>query len=492
MKSEGAAAKVKKPRRKKLKRIYSTNTILWRYFAFFASGLILVIAITCYWVLGNTVMSETKKRVRNIGADLIAAMNENHASTATVIRKMSGYSVTEGVEIFLYTEDGKPVYADANLSETFLDSTFVQLENNLNGWEAGSVEEYMSKSGGNNMFNYAACVTFEGMRCKMLISYSVSSVSNAVTQMEIYMLIAFAAALIIAFFVSYSLAKKLSSPLRDISGTAEKLAAGNYDVQFNSLEYTEIAKLSDTLNYMRGEIKKSDDFQKELIANVSHDLKTPLTMIKAYASMIQEISGDDKQKREKHLQVIIDEADRLTGLVNDVLSTSKLRSGIEQLNLKVFNLTELVYSVINKFNYLQETQGYSIMVDITSGLYTSADEEKINQVIYNLVSNAVNYTGEDKTVYVSLTYSPQTDRIRFAVRDTGKGIAEEEISHIWDRYYRSNDTHTRPVKGTGIGLSIVKTILQRHDFNFGVTSKVDEGSVFFIDFPSVSSQPQEE
>lgn len=436
-------------------------------------------------------MSQTKKRVRNVGKDLMVTMNENHAPTATVIKKMADYSVVEGVEIFLFGEDGQTVFADTSLPKDFLESTFVHMENNLSGWERGKVKEYTFKSGGNNMFNYAACVTFEGMQCKMLISYPISPVSGAVTQMEIYMLIASAAAVVVAFFISYTLAKKLSGPLRDISGKAEKLAAGNYEVQFNSLEYTEVAKLSDTLNYMRGEIKKSDDFQKELIANVSHDLKTPLTMIKAYASMIQEISGDDKQKREKHLQVIIDEADRLTGLVNDVLTTSKLRSGIENLNIKVFNLTELVYSVINKFNYLQETQGYNVMVNVTPGLYTSADEEKINQVIYNLISNAVNYTGEDKTVYVSLNYIPQTDKINFSVRDTGKGISKDEIAHIWDRYYRSNDTHTRPVKGTGIGLSIVKAILQRHEFNFGVTSEVDEGSVFFIDFPAVTSDPQE-
>ena len=269
----------------------------------------------------------------------------------------------------------------------------------------------------------------------------------------------------------------------DISNTAQKLAAGNYDVQFNSAQYAEIAKLSDTLNYMKDEIKKSDDFRKELVANVSHDLKTPLTMIKAYASMIKEISGNDPEKRDKHLRVIIDESDRLTGLVNDILSTSKISAGLEEPNKKVFNLTELLYGVINKFNYLQETQGYSIMVDVEPNLYTLADEGQIYQVVYNLVSNAVNYTGADKTIYISLKYNAEEKRVKFAVRDTGKGIAEEELAHIWDRYYRSKDSHLRPVKGTGLGLNIVKVILQKHSFAFGVTSKEGEGSVFYVDFP---------
>ena len=317
----------------------------------------------------------------------------------------------------------------------------------------------------------------------MLVRFPVSHIAESVRQIELYVLLVALAAFIIAFFISYSLANRLSRPIMDISNTAQKLAAGNYDVQFNSAQYAEIAKLSDTLNYMKDEIKKSDDFRKELVANVSHDLKTPLTMIKAYASMIKEISGNDPEKRDKHLRVIIDESDRLTGLVNDILSTSKISAGLEEPNKKVFNLTELLYGVINKFNYLQETQGYSIMVDVEPNLYTLADEGQIYQVVYNLVSNAVNYTGADKTIYISLKYNAEEKRVKFAVRDTGKGIAEEELAHIWDRYYRSKDSHLRPVKGTGLGLNIVKVILQKHSFAFGVTSKEGEGSVFYVDFP---------
>ena len=105
-------------------------------------------------------------------------------------------------------------------------------------------------------------------------------------------------------------------------------------MEFENAEYQELASLSDTLNSVRDEVKKSGDFQRDLLANVSHDLKTPLTMIKAYASMIREISGNNPEKRDKHLQVIIDEADRLTGLVNDVLNVSKLTSNLDEINLK--------------------------------------------------------------------------------------------------------------------------------------------------------------
>lgn len=121
------------------------------------------------------------------------------------------------------------------------------------------------------------------------------------------------------------------------------------------------------------------------------------------------------------------------------------------------------------------------MRDIEDELYTEADQEKIEQVVYNLVGNAINYTGEDKKIAVGLKRTEQG--LRLTVTDTGKGIPPEEVDTIWDRYYRSAETHKRPIKGTGLGLSIVKTILLKHGFDFGVESEVGKGSTFYVVFP---------
>jgi signal transduction histidine kinase len=128
------------------------------------------------------------------------------------------------------------------------------------------------------------------------------------------------------------------------------------------------------------------------------------------------------------------------------------------------------------------------MVDIDADLYTCADEEKIGQVFYNILSNAVNYTGEDKTVYISLKDDVPAARIRFAVRDTGKGISKEDLPSIWNRFYRVKEEHVRPVKGTGLGLSIVKTILDKHAFDFGAESELGKGTTFWVDFPEIASE----
>jgi signal transduction histidine kinase len=243
-----------------------------------------------------------------------------------------------------------------------------------------------------------------------------------------------------------------------------------------------MVELAETLNFARDEISKADTLQKELIANVSHDFKTPLTMIKGYASMIIEISGDNPEKRNKHAQVIVDEADRLASLVNDVLDLSKLSSGLDSLKLQTLDMSAYTEEVLERFDYLKETGEYHFVTEIDEDLYTQADELKIGQALYNLIGNAVNYTGEDKKVFVALKRSAD-GTAKFSVTDTGAGISEEDRANIWARYYRSSEMHKRPVKGTGLGLSIVKTILDQHNFACGVESEEGQGSLFYVDFP---------
>lgn len=486
MKSE--KVKEKKSGKRGLTRIGNTNVMLWRYFSLLMVAIIVVVAGVSYVVLGNAFFSQAKKRVKDLGEEVRKVVEDDGLLPIDVERAINNFELTNSVEIFVLDNTGAPLIPYRFATPDSWNSVVEGVNSNSGEWDEGKSVVYNSHTEGITTLNYVVCVTYGNKPCRVLVRLPLSTLSQSVRQMQIYVIIISAVAILSTFVLSYFVAEKLSRPLRDMSKTAKKLAAGDYSVEFTSTQYSEIADLSTALNYMKDEIKKSDDFQKELLANVSHDLKTPLTMIKAYASMIQEISGDDPEKRDKHLQVIIDESDRLTGLVNDVLSASKINSGISQLNKKVFNLTEFLYGVINKFSYLTETQGYSIMVDVDSNLYTYADEEKIGQVLYNLISNAVNYTGDDKTVYISLKFAVEENRIKFAVRDTGKGIAEDELAHIWDRYYRSKDTHTRPIKGTGLGLNIVKAILLGHSFNFGVTSKEGYGSTFFVDFPVVDSE----
>ena len=209
-------------------------------------------------------------------------------------------------------------------------------------------------------------------------------------------------------------------------------------------------------------------------------------MIKAYAEMIRDISGDNKQKRDAHTNVIIDEADRLAMLVNDILDLSKLQNSSDAVVLSQVNLSELVERVIYRFTDFTEASGYKLDCNVESDLFTECNEQQIEQVVYNLIGNSINYTGDDKTVKISLKRS-ENRGLLLEIIDSGKGIAPDQIDTIWEKYYRFSETHQRPVKGTGLGLSIVKTILQNHKLRFGVISKKDVGSNFFVEFKDLDN-----
>ena len=215
------------------------------------------------------------------------------------------------------------------------------------------------------------------------------------------------------------------------------------------------------------------------MANVSHDLKTPLTIIKSYAEMIRDLSGENPKKRNEHTQVIIDETDRLTYLVGDILDLSKLESGTDSMKNEIFDLGSAALSVVDGFRIYEENEGFTFETDIDENSFVYADKRRISQVIYNLMNNAVNYTGDEKKVYVKV--KKLSDKVRFEVKDTGEGIDESEIDKVWDRYYKSSKTHKRISKGTGIGLSIVKNILTEHGAKFGVTSEKKKGSTFWFE-----------
>ncbi len=279
---------------------------------------------------------------------------------------------------------------------------------------------------------------------------------------------------IIALYVS----NLLSVPITRITESAKRMAHGDYTAEFQGGGYQETDELAATLTYAEHEISKIDTMQRDLIANVSHDLRTPLTMLKAYAEMIRDLSGDNPVKRNAHLQVIIEETDRLTMLVNDILDLSKLENGSQKLEPSTFDVTSWLTEICNRYTGVSEHMGYHISFTPDAPRQVTCDAGKMERVVCNLINNAINYTGEDKQVFVSQV-NTETG-VRIEVRDTGAGIEEDKIKKIFDKYYRS-ENHKREVVGTGLGLSIVKAILKLHNYSYGVRSKLGEGSVFWLE-----------
>ena len=310
----------------------------------------------------------------------------------------------------------------------------------------------------------------------------IDATTNVLKSQLIYVTII---ALLISSIISIFLSRKISYPIKEMTKTANKLAQGNYDIEFKKAGYLEIDELADTLNYATKKLSETDKVRKELIANVSHDLKTPLTMIKAYSEMIRDLSGDNREKRQEHLSVIIEETDRLTRLVSDMMDLSKIESGVDVVTKTSFNLSEVVKKIVNGFDIIKY-KNCSIKMDVPNEAFVLADKTKIEQVVYNLVANAISHSGENKLIHIKI--STLGKRAKFSVEDNGPGISNEDLKNIWNRYYQASNTFKRTSKGTGLGLSIVKNILDKHNSNYGVESVVGKGSIFYFDLEKINKK----
>ena len=316
--------------------------------------------------------------------------------------------------------------------------------------------------------------------------YPVASTVNILKSQLIY--ISFILLLLTFVLVIY-VSKKIANPITDITRAASKLSAGDYGITFKTdSSYSEINELADALNKTSYELERSSMLQRDLIANVSHDLRTPLTMVKSYAEMIRDLSGDNPEKRNTHLQVIIDEADRLNTLVNDILTLSDVQAGTLELHIEKFNIKELVSSSIQTYEVLKTNESYKFLFNCRQDIDVIGDSARIKQVINNLLSNAIKYCGNDKKIFINI--KKWGKRAHIEIVDHGQGIKPDELPYIWERYYKSSTHHVRATKGSGIGLSMVKGILTAHNARFGVESKVGRGTTFWFEL-EVATEIQE-
>lgn len=310
----------------------------------------------------------------------------------------------------------------------------------------------------------------------ILIESTISPVGATIETLRIELYWVTGILIIIAFIMAFILSRKTSKPIEKLNESAKLLAQGNYDIDFSINGYREVEELGSTLNIAEVELSKVENLRRELLANISHDLRTPLTMITGYAEVMRDIPGE---QTPENVQVIIDEATRLTTLVNDLLDISKLQSGVQTLNQEVYNFTQEVDDILKRYAKLIEQNQYSIDFEFDKEVKVFADKSKIDQVIYNLINNAVNYTGADKKVLIRQIANENT--VRLEVTDTGAGIEPEQLKYIWDRYYKLDKNHKRAQIGTGLGLSIVRGVMELHNGKYGVISDVGRGSTFWFE-----------
>lgn len=345
---------------------------------------------------------------------------------------------------------------------------------------------YTTTENGTKTLVYGTSEAINGKTYYFMASTKLLPVESTLRTFSTSILLIFIGSIMLAGTLSLIFSNSISAPLQKMSNSAKSLSKNNLSTQFDGSGYTESEQLSNTLNYAVGELKKTDELRNELVSNVSHELKTPLTMIKSYAELIKDITGDDKEKRDHDLDVIIEESKRLETLISDMLDFSKLKSKTIVYNFNEFDLSDMLQKMVKKYKTKYEPTGYNITLECPENALVNADYNRIQQVITNLLNNAINYSKENKNICIKLERL-ENGKLKLSVIDHGIGIPEENIPQVFDRHFRATNAERVSV-GSGIGLSIVKQILDDHHLQFGVKSKINEGSTFFIVFNEIQKR----
>ena len=303
-----------------------------------------------------------------------------------------------------------------------------------------------------------------------------ATISTIKSQYLIIVVIVIAMTIVLALILSRFIIK----PIKQINNESKNLSKGAYEGNNVRPSCEEFVQLNSTLMNANEDILKAEKAKKELLGNVSHDLRTPLTMIVGYGEMIRDLP---EENNEENINVIIDEAKRLSTLVDDLIDISKMDAVKVELNKEVVSLNELLKNVYHQYELYCRNQDIDLELQLSDDINVELDEKRIKQVLYNFVNNALNYNNkEDKKIIIGC--EKKDDVYRVFVYDNGEGIDDSDLENIWDRYYKVDKEHRRHHIGSGIGLSLARELLVAHGLNYGVESEKGNYSKFYFDVKS--------
>ena len=290
--------------------------------------------------------------------------------------------------------------------------------------------------------------------------------------------------LILGFIIAWIISRRFAKPINQLTEQAKMLSQEHYEVRFQKGFCRELDDLNDSLTQSAENLSEAREYQKELLANVSHDLRTPLTMIKGYAEMVRDISWEDEAQRTADTGVIIKEANRMSALVDEILEYSRLQEKNQETVFSEVDLSALANNAADLFEPLFRKEGGLIERDITPGCTVKGDPDLLERAVFNLLDNAVRHAQKpDKRV--KITVRKDDAQICLEVQDHGKGISPQELPHIWEKYYTSRQRGNKGV--SGLGLAIVKQIAVLHQAEAGAESEPGKGSTFRLKFQTTAA-----
>ena len=480
----------------------SLSVKLWTYFAAFAAAILAVLWL-CQTVLLQTFYDRMAIQNVQAVAEEIAAQPERN----DLGDWLDGLAYENSFLIFLTDAQGDVLYSTDEHSGVYrLESTGRENtgenphhpSSEILSWQIGAgrhlnlppdfpafMERLKNSGDGVAGYQLADSSTYiYGMRFPtasgdkiLYISATLEAVGATVSILRKQLVWITGTSLLLALGIALLVARRFAKPVAALDAQARRMADGGGLDGFEKGFCSELDALADTLCQTAAALSKAEQLRKEFLANISHDLRTPLTMIRGYAEMVRDISWEDSQQRENDLSIIIRETNRLTELVNDILELTALQSQTQAAQYGAIDLSAVTRDVLRQFAPLCEQGGCAVISELEPGLLVWGDSAQLSRVLYNLIDNAISHAGEQKKVHVSLKRTEQSARAE--VRDFGGGIPQEEIPHVWERYFTSRQRKSKR-EHSGLGLAISKEILLAHGAEFGVDSETGQGSCFWF------------
>ncbi|MDR3121583.1 MAG: cell wall metabolism sensor histidine kinase WalK [Clostridiales bacterium] len=298
------------------------------------------------------------------------------------------------------------------------------------------------------------------------------------------------AATLISVVIGFFFSRRLTRPIRLINEAARVIANGNFSERIRIESKDEIGQLAGTFNHMVGELENLEVTRREFIANVSHELRTPMTSIKGFVEGI--LDGTiPRENQDRYLRIVKDETERLNRLVNNLLDIARLESGEYRLNMTRFDVVEVTRRCVISFARLIEEKNLKIEASFDRDeMYAEGDADSIERVIYNLFHNAIKFSNPDGGIRIAVR--EDRELLSVSVSDDGVGIAEDELTKIWERFYKSDKSRGQDKVGTGLGLSIIRNIIHEHKQKINVFSKLGEGTTFEFTLKKAADEPEKE
>lgn len=449
---------------------------LYAIFVLFTAAIIVLIGFVQFFAIKKQTREDTRSGLQRAARNISAAYGTNaYLSTIRSVIYSEEYvvrAVMENGEILVDTDELSVYIRWPDIS---LDIS--EIQKMLDDSEGYFYIEEKDSANVTWIVYGQVVASWNGEREILLVTTDTSLEKEQIRNLMTLFLKTAAIGMLIAFFVCWFAAKTYLKPIKEITGRAKLLSNGDYSVSFPRGSYTEIDMLSETLDLAVDQFANYEQMRRDMIANVSHDMRTPLTMIKAYAEMIENISGDNPEKRKEHLDVIISQTDKLSEFVSASLYLGKLQSGTVELHCRVFSLDEHVKAIVAQIEALDNGK-HKFCVEAEPHSIVKADAGRIEQIIINLVNNSMKYGGDTITVRVRHI----CEKVRMEIIDNGSGIPEDKIHMVWTRYFCINP-NDKDAGNTGVGLSIVKEIADLHGMEYGVESPDRAGTRFWFDLP---------